>query len=161
MWQGSEELARGHRCGWPQGSHCVWDGTPSLVQSDTVNIHPSRARRRTPRTPHHQVRLHDPGNAMETPADAGVDTAQLTVATELVVSLKKHHTDHRVAGCVCRDCVCVREEKWATVYRVVDETESKIECPIVMYSYSLAIEVCERIFAQRIPSALCAQEIGG
>ena len=43
-WQGSEELARGHRCGWPQGSHWVWDGTPSPVQSDNaVNRHPSRA----------------------------------------------------------------------------------------------------------------------
>ena len=57
------------------GFHWVWEGTPSLVQSDTVNRHPSRARCRTPRTPHHRVRLHDPGAAMETPADAGVDTA--------------------------------------------------------------------------------------
>ena len=27
-WQGSEELARGHRCGWPRGSHRVLGGDP-------------------------------------------------------------------------------------------------------------------------------------
>ena len=44
-WQGSEELERGHRCGWPQGSHWVWEGTPSPVQLILVNLlHLSKAR---------------------------------------------------------------------------------------------------------------------
>ena len=31
--------------GASQGSHCVWEGTPSAVQSDgAVNLHPGRAR---------------------------------------------------------------------------------------------------------------------
>ena len=49
------ELARGHRCVWHQGSHWVWERTPSPVQSDTGQLHPSRARCRTPRTPCHRV----------------------------------------------------------------------------------------------------------
>ena len=69
----------------------------------------------------------------------------LTVAAESVVSLKNHHTDHRVAGCNCRDCVCVREDMWAVVYRVVDGTECKTECAIVLYSDPLEIEVCEGV----------------
>ena len=69
---GCQELARGHRCG-PQGSHWVWEVTPSPVQLVMVNMHPSRARCRTPRTPH-RVRLHDHESAMETPG-TGVDTA--------------------------------------------------------------------------------------
>ena len=33
-WQGSEEPARGHRCGWPQGgSHWVWEGTRALYSA--------------------------------------------------------------------------------------------------------------------------------
>ena len=28
IWQGNEELARGHRRGWPQGSHRVLGGDP-------------------------------------------------------------------------------------------------------------------------------------
>ena len=43
-WQGSEELSRGHRCGWPQGSHWVWEGTPSPVQSGWSTITSVRAR---------------------------------------------------------------------------------------------------------------------
>ena len=37
-WQGSEELARGHRGGWPQGSHWERDGTPSPVQGDATGV---------------------------------------------------------------------------------------------------------------------------
>ena len=47
-------------------------------------------------------------------------------------SPQNHRTDHRAAGCVCRDChtntqyVYVREEEWAVVYReVVDGIASK------------------------------------
>ena len=58
--------------------------------------------------------------------------------------LKNHHTDHRAAGCVCRVCVYVREEKWAIVYRVVDKKESKTECAIILCTHSLEIKVRER-----------------
>ena len=69
--------------------------------------------------------------------------------------LINRHTDHRVAGCECRDCVYVRGEMWAIVYRVVG-TESKTECAIVLYSYPLEIEVCERnlLSGPRVHSAL-------
>ena len=70
--------------------------------------------------------------------------------------LENHHTDHRVADCVCRDCVFVREEKWAVVHRVVDGEENKTECGIVLFSYPLEIEVCERnlLRGSRVHSAL-------
>ena len=57
---------------------------------------------------------------------------------------------HRVACRDCREChaylllVYVWEEEWAIVYRVVDGKERKTEYAIVLYSYPLEIEVCER-----------------
>ena len=60
---------------------------------------------------------------------------------------QKHHTDHRAADCVCRDCktntlhVYVREKEWTVVYReVVDGKESKID----LCAHPLEIEACER-----------------
>ena len=86
-WQRSEELARGHRCGWPQGSHWVWEGTPSPVQSDMVNTHPCGAR---------HVRLGRrviESNCTTWGRDGNScwcrsGHSPLNVATELVVSLK-------------------------------------------------------------------------
>ena len=80
----------------------------------------------------------------------------LTVAMELVVSLKTTNTDHGVAGCVCRACVYVREAKWAIVYPVVDGKESKTECTFILCTHALEIEACERnvLSGSRVPSAL-------
>ena len=69
-WQGREELARGHRCGWPQGSHWVWEGTPS---DDAVDLHLSRAFEHPDAASSSPIAR--PWGAMETPAGAGVDTA--------------------------------------------------------------------------------------
>ena len=49
-WQGSEEPARGHRCGWSQGSHRVWEGTASQYRwCCGQQLHPSGAPCRVPR----------------------------------------------------------------------------------------------------------------
>ena len=56
--------------------------------------------------------------AMETPAGAGVDTAPCGCG----VGLLENHTDHR-AGCGCRDCICVRQDKWAIVVSLEEEAK--------------------------------------
>ena len=37
-WQGSEEPARGHRSGWPQGSHWVWEGVQMILRSTITSV---------------------------------------------------------------------------------------------------------------------------
>ena len=63
-WQGSEELARGHRCGWLQGSHRVLGGDPRALYKAMMRSICIRLGHSCSRTPCHRVRLHDPGAAM-------------------------------------------------------------------------------------------------
>ena len=81
----SEELARGHRCGWPQGSHWVWEETPSPVQSDTaVNNYILSGARRASSSPIAQSGFL----RWKLLLVAGADTGGVTVATEFVICLK-------------------------------------------------------------------------
>ena len=54
--------------------------------------------------------------------------SQLTVATELVVSLKNHHTDHRAAGCVCCDCKTYTQE--LLIEKPLMEKKAKLNAPL-------------------------------
>ena len=58
-WQGSQEPAKGHCCGWPRGSHWVWERTPESCT----------------RTSYHRAQLHDlvfQGAAMKVPEGSDI-----------------------------------------------------------------------------------------
>ena len=150
-WRGSHEQARGHRCGWPQGSHWVWEGTPSLVQSDwSTYICPGPTR--TSRTPCRCLALlalmggRDVSScACRSWHSTASSCLSFTMSTGLVVPTKPPH--HRAASAATV----------AVVYReVVDGKKAKF-----MRNFSMHTFVRDRGLrkdcAQRIPSALSTQ----
>ena len=85
----------------------------------------------------------------------GVDTAH-TLCPRGWWSPQNHHTDHRAAGCVCRDCV-VKEENWAFVYReVVDGKNTILNAQLFEYT-SVGDRGLRKECAQRVLSALCTE----
>ena len=103
IWQGSEEQARGHRCGWLLGVPLGMGGDPEPC-TERYGQHTSLwGSARTSRTPCHRVQLLDLG-----PRWKLLLVQEWTQPTHRWLRrwslLKTHRTVHRAAGCVCCDC---------------------------------------------------------
>ena len=96
-----------------------------------------------------------PGAAMETPAGAGVDTAH-SQWLRCWCFPQNYHSDHRAAGCVCRDCV-VKEKNLAVVYREVVDGKKTILNAQLFVCTSVRDRGLRKECAQRVPSALSTQ----
>ena len=126
------------------GVPLVWEGTPSPVQSDhAVNVHPCRARCRTPRTPHHRVRLHDHGAAMENSCWCRSGHSPLTVAAELVVSLK---TTTLITVLLAAATAFTSKRKSGQLFIVLlMEKKAKLNAPLFSTRIRWRLRVCEGI----------------
>ena len=138
MWQGSEEPARGHRCGWPQGSLRVLGPCTKRL----VNNYILEGTTRASRTPCRHLALRALlGAAMKAPAPAGATapshSAHLSPCLYGVGGLHKTTTLIIVL-------LVVFAATAAVVYpEVVDGEESKTEFTIVPCTHPLEIEACE------------------
>ena len=143
--------------GWPQGSHRVLGGDPEPCTKRKMRSTCSRPRTRcrTPRTPHHRDRLHDPGAAMDTPLLRS--GPQPTHCVHGVGGPHKTITLISVLLAASAATASVKEENWAFVHREVVDGKNTILNAQLFEHTPVGDRGLRKECAQRVLSALCTE----